>query len=562
MTHTPPATQLLRYALFLLVAAGLIAACPAAAEEPRGNLVSAKWLQENLQRPDLLVLDASPRPMYAKAHVAGAVNVDVFAVATYGVRDVAQADIERVYQALGIDAGKKVVIYDQGGTWFASRLFFQLHYHGFPVKNLFILDGGLAKWQADGLPVTKDATPAPKAGSFRITQVNEELRSHLPDLVAASGDRPNKVLVDALGPEYHYGASRFFDRAGHIPNAVLLPSEDFFNADKTYKSPEEIKRMLAFHSIQPGQEIHSHCGGGGAASVPYFAMRFLAGYPKVKLSIESQMAWLRDDRELPFWTYASPSMMRETEWLQAWGGKMMRMYGVARVSVVDVRPSEAYAQGHLPFAVNVPSETFRGNAGDPRRLAEILGASGVDASHEAVVVSGAGLTKEAALAYVMLEKMGQKRVSVFMGSLETVESLDKLSRVGFAVTKEPTIVGAPKKPGDFAVAPTTYPASLRTGVTLADPVSPAGAYPKVFIASGANVPAKAPQGKVVHIPYTQLLKADGTPKDAKDVWAILTKAGVPRYAELVAFSDDPAEAAVSYFVLKLMGYPDAKVLLG
>ena len=51
------------------------------------------------------------------------------------------------------------------------------------------------------------------------------------------------------------------------------------------------------------------------------------------------------------------------------------------------------------------------------------------------------------------------------------------------------------------------------------------------------------------------------PKDAKDIWAILTKAGVPRYAELVAFSDDPGEAAANYFVLKLMGYPDIKVLV-
>jgi thiosulfate/3-mercaptopyruvate sulfurtransferase len=41
----------------------------------------------------------------------------------------------------------------------------------------------------------------------------------------------------------------------------------------------------------------------------------------------------------------------------------------------------------------------------------------------------------------------------------------------------------------------------------------------------------------------------------------LVKAGVPRYAELVSFSDDPGEAAANYLILKLMGYPDVKVLL-
>ena len=41
---------------------------------------------------------------------------------------------------------------------------------------------------------------------------------------------------------------------------------------------------------------------------------------------------------------------------------------------------------------------------------------------------------------------------------------------------------------------------------------------------------------------------------------MLSKAGVPRYAEIVCFSDDPGEAAANYYVLKLMGFADVKVL--
>lgn len=526
-----------------------------------GNLVDAQWLAKNLQSPDVLVLDASPQPMHAKAHIPGAIPVNVFAIASFGVRDTPIEQMERVYQSLGIDPGNRVVIYDQGGTWFGPRVFFQLHYHGFPVENLAILDGGMAKWQAEGLPVTKEPTLAPKPGSFRITKVNEQARTRPVELVAASGDRANNVLLDALGPEYHYGAAAFFNKAGHIPNAVLLPSEDFFNADKTFKSPEEIRRMLAHLGIRPEQEIHSHCGGGGAAAVPYFALKHLAGFPKVKLSIESQMGWLQDDRDLPLWTYASPAMMRDTEWLQSWGGRMMRMYGVAKVSVVDVRAPEAYAQGHVPFALNVPGEAFRGHAKDAGKLAELLGSSGVDPTHEAVVVSGGGVTKDAALAYVLLEKLGQKKVSLFVDSLESVDTLDKMARAGFAVTKDATVVGKPAKPTDMAVPPAKYAAGVREGVTIADAKAGGGAYPKVFIASGTAVPTRPVDGKVVHVPYTELLKADGTPKAAKDVWAILSKAGVPRYAELVAFSDDPGEAAANYYILKLMGYADIKVLM-
>ena len=130
----------------------------------------------------------------------------------------------------------------------------------------------------------------------------------------------------------------------------MLPSEDFFNADKTFKSAEEIKRMATYLGIKPDQQIHSYCGGGIAASVPFFALKFIAGYPKVKLYQESELGWLQDERVLPFWTYDAPLLMRETPWLKTWSGKMMRTYDVSRVSVIDVRPVDVFKQGHMPYA--------------------------------------------------------------------------------------------------------------------------------------------------------------------------------------------------------------------
>ena len=139
--------------------------------------------------------------------------------------------------------------------------------------------------------------------------------------------------------------------------------------------------------------------------------------------------------------------------------------------------------------------------------------------------------------------------------------MDKLAQRGFALTKNATVVGPKKAPNDLSIPPATYPGAFRKDVVIADPKGTQGIYPKVFIASGKDVPAKSQDGKVVHVPYTDLLNADGTPRAAKDIWNMLAKAGVPRYAELVCFSDDPGEAAANYFILKLMGYPDIKVLV-
>jgi 3-mercaptopyruvate sulfurtransferase SseA len=86
-------------------------------------------------------------------------------------------------------------------------------------------------------------------------------------------------------------------------------------------------------------------------------------------------------------------------------------------------------------------------------------------------------------------------------------------------------------------------------------------YPTVYIASGRRPLGRSLQGKVIHLPYTELLNSDGTPKAAKDIWNLLAKAGVPRYAEIICVADDPGEAAANYYLLKLMGFPDVKVLV-
>ena len=546
-------SKVFKVCLLLAVASCALFARPTLAAEPiKGNLVSVAWLAQNLSSADLLILDASPGQVYKAQHIPGALNLDLF---SYGAQEPSLPEMQQRLQSVGVSRGKKILIYDQGGSYMATRLFYDLYYYGFPAKDLMILDGGMAKWKASGGSITKDPTPAPQKSSFRITTINEYARVKLPEILTASGDTKNNALVDALDASYYYGETAFFDRSGHIPNGILLPSGDFFNPDKTFKSADEIKRMLTYLGIKRDQTIYSYCGGGGAAAVPFFALKFIAGYPEVKLYQESELGWLQDERGLPFWTYDAPLLMRETNWLKTWNGKMLRMYDVARISVIDVRPPDAFKQGHVPFALNIPADVFRSHMKNPEKLAEILGQAGVNASYEAVVTSDAGLNASSAIAFFMLESLGQKRVSVFM------DSIDKWLESGLELTKDATAVGPKKGPGDLSIVPTAYAVSANKNTLIADWKSTQGLYPKIFIASGKSAPVKAPDGKVVHVPYTSLINADGKPKAAKDIWNILVKAGVPRYAELVTFADEPGEAAANYYLLKLMGFPDVKVLL-
>lgn len=540
--------------LFLFIAA-IMAALPAfAADGVRGNLVDAAWLQKNLNDSNLVILDASPET-YAKGHVPGAISANIYDLFAYGFGNAPESTANNMFQSWGLSLGKKVVVYDGGGDNRATRLFFDLDYHGFPEKDILYLDGGLAKWKQLGLPLST-ATPAPKPGAFKIGKKNEDLRVGLSEVVTGSGDPDHTALVEALGPDWHFGELHPFDRAGHIPNGILASSDYFYNADKTFKSPEEIKRIFTYLGVRPDQQIYTYCGGGVAATVPFFAARFIANYPHVKVFPESEIGWLSDQRGLPYWTYDEPYLLRSTEWLQLWTGRMIRQFLGSTISIVDVRPPAEYAAGHVPFSLNIPGETFKADAGSPEKLATLLGPAGVDPSQEAVIVSGSGITKDAALAYVLLEKTGQKKVSLM------IDPLDKWARPGNALSKEATVIGPKKSPRDVVIPPVAYPVNLREGVAITDAKSTHGLYPRVYLASGKDMPSKTFDAKVVHVAYTDLLNADGTLKPASEIWKLLDKAGVPRLAELVCVSDDPGEAAVNYFILKLMGYPDIKVLVG
>jgi 3-mercaptopyruvate sulfurtransferase SseA len=523
-----------------------LAALPGRAQADTDRLVTADWLRAQLGQPDLLVLDASPGAVHRARHIPGAVNVDLFA---QGPHEPTRAQMEQRMRAWGLSARHRVVLVDAGGTYLATRLYFDLVHHGFPERQVHLLDGGMARWIAAGGPVTAEPTPAPPPGDWRISLTVESVRSRLPEFLQATGDRRQHV-VDALDARWYHGETAWFDRAGHVPHAVMWPVADFFNTDKTFKSPEEIRRMMAWLGIRDDQPVHTYCGGGIAASVPFFALRHIVGHRQVKLFLESQLGWLQDERDLPMWTYARPHLVRDTAWLKTWGGKAMRQYGLQRATLVDLRPPEAYGQAHVPLSVNVPLAEVRRRLGRPDELARLFADAGLDPAHELVVSADAGVDAAAALGAMALRLAGYERVSVY------ADTIDQWAAAGHEVER----AAARAAGSSQAAGATAVPSARREGVVL---TGVAAAVPaRVFLASGRApfAPSAAP-GRVLHLSAAALLTPDGRPRPAHEIWRALVLAGVPRYAELVTVAEDPADAALNQLLLQLMGFADVKVWL-
>jgi len=164
-----------KYGFLLAVAGCLLLAQPLmAAEGIKGNLVDVQWLEKNLKNADVLILDASPAKNYTAQHIPGAVSVDIMA---YGLPETPAAEMEKRYQSWGISSGKKIVIYDQGGTMQATRLFFSFCYYGFPRSLL--LAGPAISLMASCCPVPTFTIPASwlkfwvRPASMRLTHFRQ-----------------------------------------------------------------------------------------------------------------------------------------------------------------------------------------------------------------------------------------------------------------------------------------------------------------------------------------------------------------------------------------------------
>lgn len=514
--------------LVLALAFALASLSPAAQAGPE-VLVKAQVLRQQLEQGQgtLLLLDASPTPRFRAGHIPGAISADFW---RYGMNPGGAGEWQARLRAWGVrdDASQRIVIYDGGGDNLATRVYFDLLSHGVAASRLQLLDGGLHQWLAQGGTVQTGEGQRPAPGNVQVQEADPRWRAELPEFVSLSGEPLRGRLVEALDPENYFGAQQWFDRAGHVPNALLLPHAELFNADKTFRSPEDLSQRLRHLGLRADQPVISYCGGGVAGSVPFFAMRALLDWPQAKLYVGSQREYLMDERRLPLWQYAVASPLRDRAWLAGWNNRLMRAFGATHLTVIDLRDAESFRKERLPGAINLPVALWQRHRNEPERLAELLAQAGARPDRELVLVSnGNGLSADKALALLLLRDLGHAKASALD------PSVDEWALAGGEMEKEP-----PKARTAAADAVRWHkPAqSLRLGQ--------------------AEWPAGAQR---VGLRAAALLQANGQPKTAWQLWEALKQAGVDRYAPLVVDLPDAGEAAQLLLLLELAGMPKVQV---
>lgn len=237
----------------------------------------------------LLILDLRPPDAYTAGHIPGARHLDLWGVSLVDT-DPAPLKafmwmIEHVLQLHGVDASTPIVVYDEQSGMRAARAFWFLEYFGHPSVRM--LDGGFGAWQRAGLPVSRDAEPAPRSAWHGEPQAGTIATWQ--DVDAAIG-APGTVLLDTRSEGEHRGTVVRATRGGTIPGAVNIEWTRNLDANGEFKPASELRQMYESAGVTPDREVITYCQGGYRAAHSYIALRLL-GYPRVRNYVGSWGEW-------------------------------------------------------------------------------------------------------------------------------------------------------------------------------------------------------------------------------------------------------------------------------
>jgi thiosulfate/3-mercaptopyruvate sulfurtransferase len=240
-------------------------------------LKSTDWLSQNLGKPNIAVVDGSTylpthgrdaRAEYLAGHIPGAVFFDIEAIADHST-DLPHmmpgpAQFADAVGALGIADTDTIVVYDGLGLFSAARVWWTFRVFG--AKNVFILDGGMPAWKAEGKPTEPGET---KREPRKFKAVMDTDAVAIVDDVQMAINTGATQIVDARSAGRFAGTEpepRKGLRSGHMPGARNVPFTDIVENGRL-ASREKIAAAFAKGGVDTDKPIITSCGSGVTAVV-------------------------------------------------------------------------------------------------------------------------------------------------------------------------------------------------------------------------------------------------------------------------------------------------------
>ena len=236
------------------------------------SLISVQTLAENLSAKNLIILDASMKPVtnvgdaIAETYIPNSLRFDFD-------NDIKEMNTSLPHmmpspefftdevQKLGINKDSAIVVYDNVGIYASPRAWWMFRAMGH--EQVAVLDGGLPAWINAGYETapTLKGQPAQRGDFISNPQTDSFIDS---SYVLKAIHNPQLTIFDARAEGRFDGAEpepRPNMKRGHIPNSINIPFSSVLESGKM-KSKSELQSM--FESYKDNQKVF-YCGTGVTA---------------------------------------------------------------------------------------------------------------------------------------------------------------------------------------------------------------------------------------------------------------------------------------------------------
>jgi thiosulfate/3-mercaptopyruvate sulfurtransferase len=262
-------------------------------------LVDTAWVADHLNNPKVRIVECDEDILlYDQGHIPGAVKIDwVGELNDPIIRDYLDRErFEQLMVSKGISNDTTVVFYGDKHNWWATYALWVFKLFGHADAR--IMNGGRAKWIAEGRPLTREV-PSYPPGEYHAPERNDAAIRAFRDQVLAHIRQSGTALVDVRSPQEYTGERLHMPeypqegalRGGHIPTAVNIPWASAVREDSTFKSADELRELYASKGITPDKDVIAYCRIGERSSHTWFVLKYLLGYPKVRNYDGSWTEW-------------------------------------------------------------------------------------------------------------------------------------------------------------------------------------------------------------------------------------------------------------------------------